>query len=369
MRLRFTVLASVLVAFALCSGSRHRRRRPPARSRPDDPRRAAPHHRRRGRPDLRPAEGADHANQMIRLYHRINPSPRFSLISATRTDPTGRYEFTRAEGIVMTNRSWFVRGPVLTHSRTVHERVAALVSLATSPARPPELTRHPIVFSGHLTPDHAGSVVLLQVQKGSSDDWRTLKRGRRRPRLQLPDRLRLADAGCARRARRVPRRRAQHAGASDPVAVVIQQTQVPGFTINTSDPIVSQQHAVDDLRRRCISRAARPRLSRAPASSCSRREPGAARFRELSRPSRPVADGSYSFTDQRRRRTSCTRCAPSPRRARLTAQSCSRACRTWSPWRRAPPTSTVGGQITFTGNVSPDKAGHVIYLQKLGTGR
>ena len=29
-------------------------------------------------------------------------------------------------------------------------------------------------------------------------------------------------------------------------------------------------------------------------------------------------------------------------------------------------TSTVDGHITFTGNVSPDKAGHVIYLQKLG---
>jgi len=30
-------------------------------------------------------------------------------------------------------------------------------------------------------------------------------------------------------------------------------------------------------------------------------------------------------------------------------------------------TSTVGGQVTFSGSVSPDKAGHVIYLQKLGS--
>ena len=29
-------------------------------------------------------------------------------------------------------------------------------------------------------------------------------------------------------------------------------------------------------------------------------------------------------------------------------------------------TSTVNGHITFTGSVSPDKAGHVIYLQKFG---
>jgi plastocyanin len=29
-------------------------------------------------------------------------------------------------------------------------------------------------------------------------------------------------------------------------------------------------------------------------------------------------------------------------------------------------TSEVGGQVTFTGTVLPDKAGHVIYLQRLG---
>jgi hypothetical protein len=29
-------------------------------------------------------------------------------------------------------------------------------------------------------------------------------------------------------------------------------------------------------------------------------------------------------------------------------------------------TTTVGGQVTFTGSVTPDKAGHPIYLQRLG---
>ncbi|MBV9838101.1 MAG: hypothetical protein JO156_08280 [Solirubrobacterales bacterium] len=29
--------------------------------------------------------------------------------------------------------------------------------------------------------------------------------------------------------------------------------------------------------------------------------------------------------------------------------------------------STVGGTVTFLGNVSPDKAGHVIYLQRKGS--
>ena len=29
-------------------------------------------------------------------------------------------------------------------------------------------------------------------------------------------------------------------------------------------------------------------------------------------------------------------------------------------------TSTVGGHITFSGSVSPDKSGHLIYLQRFG---
>jgi hypothetical protein len=38
-------------------------------------------------------------------------------------------------------------------------------------------TRHPIVFSGHVTPDHGGSVVALQEQNASGN-WVTLKQGR-----------------------------------------------------------------------------------------------------------------------------------------------------------------------------------------------
>ena len=120
--------------------------------------------------------GPGNAGQTIRLYHRIAPAPYFSLIGVTKTNADGQYEFARAEGIVLSNRSWFVRGPGLTHSRTVRERVAALVSLGASTTG--GLTRHAITFSGHVTPDHTGGVVLLQQQLGSGDDWRTIGRAR-----------------------------------------------------------------------------------------------------------------------------------------------------------------------------------------------
>src|ERR1700759_1854942 len=77
-------------------------------------------------------KGPDHGNQVITLFHRINPNPGFTVIGTTRTNANGQYEFTRQEGILDTNRDWFTRGPGVTHSRTVHERVDALVSLAAS---------------------------------------------------------------------------------------------------------------------------------------------------------------------------------------------------------------------------------------------
>ncbi len=119
----------------------------------------------------------DHpGNRLIVLYHRVNPATQFSVVGTTRTNATGFYEFLRADGVVTTNRNWFVTGPGTTHSRTVHEHVAASVGLTASTTTGD--TDHAIVFSGHVSPNHAGERVYLQVQQGlNGDDWGTLKRG------------------------------------------------------------------------------------------------------------------------------------------------------------------------------------------------
>src|ERR1035437_8247516 len=110
------------------------------------------------------------------LFRSINPKPRFTLIGVTKTNAQGFYEFTRAVNVVLTNRSWFVRGPDATHSLTVHERVAAEVTLTAGQISGDTLP--PLVFTGQVTPDHAGQRVYLQAQKGAGDDWTTLKSGR-----------------------------------------------------------------------------------------------------------------------------------------------------------------------------------------------
>ena len=69
--------------------------------------------------------GHHRANRLVVLFHHLAAAPGgFAPVQATRTDATGAYEFTRADGRVDTNRAWFVvAGGV--HSRAVRERVAA----------------------------------------------------------------------------------------------------------------------------------------------------------------------------------------------------------------------------------------------------
>ncbi|MGI8506680.1 MAG: hypothetical protein ACR2MK_07710 [Solirubrobacteraceae bacterium] len=360
MRLRLTVLACALSALACAvtpavAGAAPRHNHGLTIH-------AVPHHIIAGEAVLifGQLKGPNSAGQPIQLYHRINPNPSFSLIGTTKTDSAGRYEFIRQEGVVETNRSWYVRGPGLSHSRTVHERVAALVSLAASTTN--GLTRHPITFSGHLTPDHAGSVVLLQAQRDSGDDWTTLKRGVVGPgaNYQIAYAWRVAGERNVRVL--FPGDRRNTAGASDPVSIVIQQAQQPDFTINTSDAIVpnGSPYTISGTLDQSGPTTPEPNTS----VSLFAREPGNTQFHEVASTT-TGGNGEYNFANLTSTHNDLyqvrTTFAPARESAvlfegvqdvvTLTASSS---------------TSTVGGHITFTGNVSPDKSGHVVYLQKFG---
>ncbi len=363
MRLRFTVLASVIAAVAFAAV-------PSFVS-------AAPHHNRALTIHAVPhriiageavliygqLKGADQADQTIRLYHRVAPNRSYSLISITKTNSAGQYEFTRAEGVVETNRSWFVRGPVLSHSRTVYEHVAALVTLATSPTPAVGLTRHPIVFSGHVTPDHAGSVVLLQAQNGSGDRWTTLKRG-------------VVGSGSNYQvsyAWRVPGERdvrvlfggdrRNTAAASDPVPVIIQQAERADFTINTTDPIVSNgtPYTISGALYEPGTTTPEPRTS----VSLFAREPGNTTYREL-QTTVTGDNGGYSFPNLTSPTNELYQVRTTFGSARDSSAVLFEGIQDKVTLMASSTTSTVNGHITFTGSVSPDKAGHVIYLQKFG---
>jgi hypothetical protein len=307
--------------------------------------------------------GSDNAGQTIRLYHRLDGTGRgFSLIGTTTTDPFGQYEFTREEGVVATNRDWFVRGPSATHSRTVHERVAALVTLAASATQTD--TQHPLVFAGHVTPNHSFERVLLQREIGSGDDWSTLSSARLGPGPDyvIAHRFRIPGAYTFRVLFRGDARNVQ--SPSDPVGVVIQQAQVPGFTINTSDPVV------DNGGSTTISGVLDQPGTTTP-------EPNAVVQLWGRHPGQPFGvladattgqDGSYSFNQTALSSNTVYFVATlrMPQTPRRRAASLFEGVRAAVNMQASTGSATTGQTVTFTGTVLPDEAGHVIYLEKLG---
>ena len=304
-------------------------------------------------------KGTQVAGQTIRLYHRINPSPFFSLIGVTTTDSFGFYKFTREEGVVMSNRSWFVRGPGLTHSRTVHERVAALLGINASSTNAD--TSAPITFTGTVTPNHAGQHVFLQEHNGSGDDWRTIDSGvlggtssySIAHRFPVPgDRdLRVVLRDDPRNIR----------SESDPVTVTIQQAQVADFTINTSNPIVPEGAAATISGALDMAGTATPEQSTSVSLwGRTRTESHFVKLQDTS----TGTDGSYRFTVQPTVNTVYqvrTTSAP-PRHIAVLFEGVQDVLQ----FAADRSNTTVGGKVTFTGSVTPGKPGHLIYLQRLG---
>ena len=357
MRLRLAVLASVvttLVAVAIPSGVM-----------------AAPQHNRgltiNALPNPLPVAGDGvfiygylHAGpvggQRIVLYHHLAGSGRgYTRVGVTTTDSHGFYEFTRAEDVVLTNRSWFVReaGIHQIHSRTVFERVSADVSLAASTTT--SVTGQPVSFTGTVTPNHAGERVILQEQTNSGD-WRDLRSGRLDggSNYAIVYRWRFAGDHTVRVLFRGDVRNI--AGTANPVTVAVQQKQVPGFTILSSDQLISYGQSVT------ISG-----VLNAPAST-----PVTLWARNgYQNQFTPVADtttgsgGSYTFAPQAPTYNTLyqVRMTLTPHRHSAALFEGVQDALTMTP---SSTTSQIGGHVTFTGTVLPDKAGHVIYLQRLG---
>jgi hypothetical protein len=262
---------------------------------------------------------------------------------------------------VLTNRSWFAREAGIhgVHSRTVHERVAALASLAASSAT--AVTNHPITFSGHVTPNHAFERVFLQEQKGNSDDWTTLKSGRLGPgsnysiaygwRVPGAHDVRVVFRGDVRNVR----------GESDPVTVTVQQKQIADFTINSSAPIISygQSATISGTLFRPGTTTPEP----STAVTVFGRTAAQSHFSALGAATTD-AHGNYSFTESPPNNTIYVARTTLPPRRHTAALF--EGVRDVVTFASSSPSSTVGGHVTFTGTVTPDKAGHVVYLQRMG---
>ena len=103
----------------------------------------------------------------VALWRKLANQTSFHQVSMTDADSSGKYAFTLARGTVMADQEWYVTSGGA-QSQTVSQQVQALVSVAAS------VVGHTIALRGHVTPSHAGEVVLIEMSRGGA--WQVIAR-------------------------------------------------------------------------------------------------------------------------------------------------------------------------------------------------
>ena len=102
------------------------------------------------------------AGKTVELFQEMPGAKAFSRVAQTKTGSLGDFQFVRKG--VETNRKWYV-AVGSEKSMTITQRVKAVVTLAPR--------GH---FHGHVTPNHAGERVWLELQGGKQ--WQVIGRAR-----------------------------------------------------------------------------------------------------------------------------------------------------------------------------------------------
>lgn len=299
--------------------------------------------------------GTDLGGQTINLYHRVGDQHGFTLVGHTTTDSVGFYDFPRADGVVTTNRSWFVRGPGDSHSRTVHERVAALVNLSSNISN--AVTFQPVEFTGQVSPAHPSQKVLLQRQRPDGG-WRTIGSTYTTSASSFTIPHRFALPGVFTLRALIRGNVINIDGESSALTITVQQRQVPSFSINSSDPIISEGQSV------MISGTLDQK-----GTNMVEPNTGVTLFgRTANGPEQALgttvtsSSGSYSFNETPTANEVYfvrTTVAPYRYTARLFE-----GVRSVVSLTTTTSTVAIGQPVTFTGTVSPNLSGHLVYLQR-----
>jgi hypothetical protein len=314
--------------------------------------------------------GPNHAHQTIVLYRRMPLFGPPEFAGTTATDRAGYYEFTRPVDSVATNRSWYAVAPNLgVRSRAVRERVYATVSLTASETS--SETNQVVVFAGHVFPPlyHLGDRVVLQEQEGlTGDSWHTLKSGFINLGSNFAISYRFRTPGA------YDLRVLLHGdiynivSQSPPISVTVQQKERAAFTILTSSPVIvdSQSAMISGiLYAPPTSATASPVPDPSVPVTLWARPAGATRFEPIAH-GMTASDGSYDFTVSPPQNTayqvSTTFAPPALRRTAVLWE----AVRSLVSIIPSTSTALVDEPVTLTGTVTPDEAGHFVYLERLG---
>ena len=304
--------------------------------------------------------GADNADQRIVLYHRVGSQAKFRVDATTTTNAAGFYEFTRADGVVVSDRSWFVRGPDATHSRTISEKVAALVSLTASTASTE--TGQAVAFSGQVTPSYPGKRLELQVQGAEGGDgWTTVA-------TTLTDASSSFDLshswggpGDLTLRAAFPGDPLNREGVSDSLTLLVTQKENPSFTIASSEPVISAGGQVTISGVLYQPHATTPE----PSTQVTLFGKRAGDAFEAVATTVTGPDGSYSFTQSPISNEVYKVSTTLP--PHRTSSNLNEGVQDALTIGASATVVAFGGTATLSGGVTPQHAGHVVYLQSLGT--
>jgi hypothetical protein len=307
-------------------------------------------------------KGPDSANQTIYLFHRIIPHYRYTPIGVTHTNADGFYEFVRADGVVVSNRNWYVRGPWNTHSHTVHERVDADVTLTTSTAA--ATTAQPVALSGTVYPAHPHQRVLIQVQDSASGNgWHTITPAYTHWDSSFTTDYKFRTPGSYTLRAYFPGDPRNDAGQSDPLTVTVQQDQNPSFTISASAAVVIENQTETISGTLYAAGSTTTTQPNVPVTLYGKSAYGGY-FKALASDTTD-GSGNYTFTQMPLHNTVYkveTASGPHTVTAKLYI-----GVQDVVTIGASSPTVTVGGTDTITGTVTPDHTGHVVYLQELNS--
>jgi hypothetical protein len=109
------------------------------------------------------------AGAQVALWRESAGQSTFQQIAQTTTDSSGRYTFTLKRGVVLADQAWYVTSGAM-RSATLDQHVRALVGLVASERS--MIAGQKVVLRGHVTPSHAGEVVLIEQSHGGA--WRVI---------------------------------------------------------------------------------------------------------------------------------------------------------------------------------------------------
>jgi hypothetical protein len=295
--------------------------------------------------------GPNNGHRVVTLWHRINPRPAFTPVEQTRTDANGYYAFFRQPGVVNSNRNWYVKS-LGARSRTVHARVISLVTLS-GPADGSNLLTgpaHKVTFTGTVSPFTVGDTVVLQRQNADTGKgWGTIDRGKVRPggTFSITHTFRVPGDANIRVLVRGTRRNI--ASASNLLSYEISQAQNPNLTLTPSaDPITVGQSVTLTGQLQGGGGQQITLLAKTHGHN-------------LSQVATTTADsgGNYSFTQ-----TPVNSTIYQVKGGGKSSAQLFEGVKDLLTASETPSTISAGQSVTFSGTVSPNKTGHVIYLQR-----